>query len=257
MSYNERLNKLIDDSGLKIITISQRCKQQGVDVNPSYISILKNSPDKVASPQVSRAIAKACGAKDPDILVIENYIDKAPDEIKKVFEVMKTVIAEAGLSLLSNDMSDIEKKAIADNISNMQVADFISYVNSQDVGKYKKMYNSNNMQAVVKDGGVSFVAKLSEPQGFPIIDDTMAPLLCKGDKVNIYVYSSADEIKDNDIVAYTENTNKNNIIFRKCMISDDEITMFPLSAKAHITKYKFKDKKINILGKVTRFIRNV
>ncbi len=258
MSYNERLNKLIDESGLKIITISQKCKSLGVDVKPSYISILKNNPEKVASDNVSRALAIACGASDPDILIIENYIDNAPKAMLKTFDVLKEIIIEVSSMFITNELNEAEEQAIKDNISNMAIADFISFVNSNYEKKFKKSANSNNIQVVQNIDDTKFIARLSEPQGFLISDNAMAPIIQKGDKVNIEI-TSLDKLQTGDIVCYYEKSRPKDLIIRKCFFLNEEktiINMCPLSSSAKSHTYRNSD-KIVILGKVTRVIHNI
>lgn len=260
MSYNERLNKLINESGLKIITIAQRCQQLGVDLKPSYISVLKNSPDKVASDKISKAIAIACNASDKDILIIENYIDNAPEALLNTFEIIKDIIISTAEMYMSNDFSDIERKAIKDNMTNMPIVDFISMLNRNEFKtKYKKINSSNSTQIITEDNEIKVISTLAEPQGFIVSDNTMQPTLLKGDKVNLEI-TEISKLNNNDIVCFTEKKNPKKLIYRMCYFMDNKrtvVNMIPLSNIGNAKAINYNMEKITILGKVTRIIRNI
>ena len=91
MPYAITLDRLIKESGMTAKDIAERCKDFGVDVTPSYISMLRN-PDKkrVASDEISIALAKVLGKPD-DYMVIERFSDEAPEQfgnaIKNFYKV--------------------------------------------------------------------------------------------------------------------------------------------------------------------------
>lgn len=260
MSYNERLNQLIDDSGLKLVTIAQRCKSYGVDVQSGYIGILKNSPNKYASDRISQAIAKACGANDENILVIEHYLDIAPDVIIKTLDLIKETMAEILMLVTSNGFTEADKEVIKNSISNMQLADFISFINTDEAKQsYKKSYNSNNVTTIQEDDTTKIINMLSEPLGIQITDDTMQPTLQKGDRVNFEILP-IDDLKNNDIVLFYENKNTKKSICRMVYFLNDEktlVNMIPLSSTGNAKAIVYDINKITIAGKVTRIIRTL
>jgi len=82
MAYTALLNKLIENSGLTVKEIAERCTESGTKITAAYISTLRNSTDNRApSSEVSKALAKVCGAKNENVLVIEAYLDTAPAEL--------------------------------------------------------------------------------------------------------------------------------------------------------------------------------
>ena len=81
MNYKEQLNRLLSNSGLTNKEIVERCKEFGEEITPNYISVLKNQEDKIPSENLSLALAKACNANYEDVLLIQGYIDKAPQPI--------------------------------------------------------------------------------------------------------------------------------------------------------------------------------
>lgn len=88
MNYRELLTELINGSGKTLNAIVKELKADGVEITSNYLSILKNTDNKIASEEVSRAIAKACNAEYEDILVVQGYLDKAPETIRKMLEIV-------------------------------------------------------------------------------------------------------------------------------------------------------------------------
>lgn len=84
MNYTELLNKLIKESNLSNKEIVKRCEEMGTKITPNYLSLLKNDEDRTASDEVSRVLARICGAKSDEILVVQAYLDKAPDIILNI-----------------------------------------------------------------------------------------------------------------------------------------------------------------------------
>lgn len=81
MTYRKLLNKLISESGLTIKEIVAKCKDLGESITPNYLSVLKNQDGKIASDNLSLAIAKACNSKYDQILIVQGYLDRAPQII--------------------------------------------------------------------------------------------------------------------------------------------------------------------------------
>ncbi len=87
MNYTELLNQIIGQSGKMMKDIANECSEKyGVNLTNTYLSNLKTTPGRIASDDISRAIAKACGAKYENILVVQAYLDKAPDVILTFLE---------------------------------------------------------------------------------------------------------------------------------------------------------------------------
>lgn len=101
MNYTELLNELISSSKLTQKQIAEGCKQLGEDVTPSYINVLKNNVGRIPSDEVSRAIAKTCNAPFEDILVVQGYLDKAPDAILDFARSYMHLIKNVMLAALS------------------------------------------------------------------------------------------------------------------------------------------------------------
>lgn len=107
MNYNKLLNQLIDNSGMTLKEIAQTCKEMGESISANYLSVLKTVEDKTASDKVSLAIARACNAKYDNILVVQAYIDKAPQPIMDFFNYAKNTTHAEALLFIENEKSNM------------------------------------------------------------------------------------------------------------------------------------------------------
>lgn len=90
MNYTELLNKLIDESGKMLKDIAAECTEKyNVKLTNNYLSILKTTSGRIPADDISRAIAKACNAPYEEILVVQAYLDKAPQILIDFIETMK------------------------------------------------------------------------------------------------------------------------------------------------------------------------
>lgn len=125
MNYTEMLNKMIDDSGKMLKDICSDCKQYGVDLNPTYLSVIKREPTRIPSQQISRAIAKACGAKYSEVLVVQACLDKAPEALIKFLEGVRELMT-TGLSATTYLMEEQDEVTVELNeIKQSSLAEFI------------------------------------------------------------------------------------------------------------------------------------
>lgn len=105
MAYAKLLNELIEKSGLSTREIAKRCEEQGQPITPSYISILrKESNSRVPSEDMSRVLARVLGA-DEDTLVLEAYLENAPEPLLKVLRGMYTSVMEMTLRAMKVEIS--------------------------------------------------------------------------------------------------------------------------------------------------------
>lgn len=171
MNYTEMLNRIIKKSGLKGVDIVNRCAENGVKFTQNYLSVLRNTEGKIPSDEVSKAIAEACDKNNPDILVVQAYLDKAPDKIinflqtiyDSAMQTTKTMIkkhlSEKNLSVKEYEM---QKKELDREAEKMTLADFIcnsmnDIVNSQIEGYTNgilQYLNENQNQKEELDGYV-------------------------------------------------------------------------------------------------------
>lgn len=123
MNYKEMLNRTIKKSGLKNIELLEKLKEKGVEITPNYLSVLRNSDNKIASEEVSKAIAEVCGAPS-SLLVIQGELDRCNDALKTYIEFTLGTIRGTVETLLSF-MPEELKEAAMERYKTWEDADFI------------------------------------------------------------------------------------------------------------------------------------
>lgn len=83
MSYAKLLTKYINNSKTSLRKVAQICRDEGFPIDHSYISKLKNAKMPPPSAKTSRALANALNG-NPEELVIQGYIENAPNEVKRI-----------------------------------------------------------------------------------------------------------------------------------------------------------------------------
>ncbi|MEA5051387.1 MAG: S24 family peptidase [Oscillospiraceae bacterium] len=237
MPYAQVLNGLIEKSGLSAVEIAKRCGELGQDVSPSYISLLRNEKNnRVASEDISRALSVALNA-DPDLLVLESYLDNAPETIREFVSGVKNMMRDNTVSAIKQIAKTAKTVAIKKQFDGVPMSDFVLY--------FCKEIKKNNVNFERMKG------KAAVDISFPVADDAMSPVLKEGDRVQI---DYTDVCKSGDIVAYSLK-DKDELRYRKLLISGDSYTMLPFNATFPIETYSKDD--IVILGRVAEVGRKI
>ncbi len=255
MPYTELLNRLIVESGLTVKEIADRCRANGQEITPSYISLLRNIDNKrIPSDEMSRALAIACNAKHENILLIESYIDKAPKEIRIALEVFRNAIVASILCSFDNELTHEDMKLFQESLSRKPLADIIIETAAQPPIEYEKgKGGSINLQGSLKDDEINATVQFNSAIGLPVQDDSMFPTLPKGCKTILEIKDLAD-FQNGDILCFAEKGHKE-LMYRKCAFLDDshsKVAMFPINAQYSSGVYSIDD--IAILGKVKQSI---
>ncbi|WP_078382368.1 helix-turn-helix domain-containing protein [Sutcliffiella halmapala] len=91
VNYHELLTQYIEQSGLSLGELSLRLKNVGIEISKSYISKLKNGAKPPASDEINKAIAEVTGG-DPNALIWCAYIEKAPETVKRMIDLLSPVL---------------------------------------------------------------------------------------------------------------------------------------------------------------------
>ena len=86
MSYTKLLSEAITESGLSLREIAKTCTEKGAAVTHSYISQLKTGKQTSPSNEITYALAEVLNL-DANLLMLENYLDNAPDALIKYLEL--------------------------------------------------------------------------------------------------------------------------------------------------------------------------
>ncbi len=240
MSYSETLAKMIKESGLTMKEIADQ-----ISIDPSYLSKLQSGKQSPASDEINEAIAKACKA-DPDVLIFEAYLDKAPEVvirfINRINDSIKDVIIYS-LSLFRETEFLDEYRNHLDNLSHLE------FIN---------MLSSNNSLSLRVDDRLSIELDKEDLRlannpifGIPAKDESMEPLIKKHSLVNIdQVYS---EVEEGDIAVLNTPDSKN--IIRRVFFIDDQVILIPEN-KEYIKEVLSKS-EVEFIGRVYSIVTKI
>lgn len=249
MPYAQLLNTIIENSNLTVKEIAEKCKEFDVDITPAYISTLRNEKtNRTPSDKVSRAITMACNYANKDALIIEAYLDNAPEPIKKFFSIMKQSIAPLTLGAFDNKLTSQQKREFNAVIDEMSMADFIAEFSTQKID-YEKSKGLD--MKIISDDEIKITNEIKQALGFDVADNGMSPLISKGDKVQVSLIKT-EEIKTGDIICYAKKEKPSNQFVRKVVVSKStkEFTFLPINNDFTPEVIKIED--IIIIGKVVR-----
>lgn len=161
MTYTKLLNKLIDDSGLSNKEILEQCESYGMKITPNYLSVLKNNESKVASDELSRVLAKICGAENEELLVVQAYLDKAPqiivDCLSLIFETGKEAMESAfkeNKNKLPEELYSFLYEQSKAKIENLTLAEFIcNYPTMAEMAKEFDIEKERNAENIINIKG--------------------------------------------------------------------------------------------------------
>ena len=187
MSYNQQLNLMIEKSGKSIKEIAIECKEKGIEITQSYIGILKNNKDRIPSEEITTAICEVCNT-DPDILIIEGGLDKAPKRLRDKIEEMR----ECFKTLMLRDIAPKDKKPTEEIINQIPYSTILDGV----IGTIR-----NAISAVENSDKDKVENYLKEITDYEIYHDNLQPILKKGDKFRI-INIPLNRYMSGDILAY-------------------------------------------------------
>lgn len=249
MPYNKLLRNIIASSNLTSSEIIKKCKKDyNVTITEGHFSKILNNHRKPPKEEISRAIAKVCGV-DERLLVLEGYIDKAPKEILEALKIIQYLINTSTLVMSSNlrDLNTEQLEKMRKRLENEPISDTLLLIiddksNTNDLLKS----NLNFSQTLL---GTSIDIKI--PEGIPIKDNGMAPIIESGNRVILDVKNSYNT---SDIVVYK--TNKQNTIKARILTKiNSTFDMIALN-KAYSQEIYNQD-EITIIGKVSQVIKDI
>ncbi|HYE09865.1 MAG TPA: XRE family transcriptional regulator [Patescibacteria group bacterium] len=250
MSYKDTLFNAIEKSKLSLNEIAKRCKEYGVSITYSYISQLRSGKIPAPSNDVSKALAKVCDI-DENILIIEAYLDKAPEIIQEFIKKVRYLENANFKNILNGDApsdpDDIE----------WQIDIFKSYLDKQPLSEYIIEYIKRDDKDIINkelkefdnlsdnDPDPDFISYIS------INDDAMEPIIQKDSMI---LLSDERNYVSGDILAYNIKAS-DEILIRKYLLNDDKITFIPINNKHEIKTYNVDD--VFIIGKVKSIIEDI
>ncbi len=256
MAYTQLLNSIIEQSGLTVKEIAEKCVNMGVDVTPAYISTLRNDKNnRTPSDKVSRALAEACNCQHKNILVVEAYLQNAPQEFNGLMEMLRGLVITSGMSMIENRLTTQDIKEVDEMLKSFPMAELICDMSKEQVmNGIKKGYGSFNLKASKQLDDIKIKQEIT-PIGLPITDNGMSPIIKANDLVTIETLNF-DEYKTGDIVYCFKNGEKKKAFARKIIIYDKkQITLLPINNEYSPEIVSIND--IVIMGKVKKVISTI
>lgn len=246
MSYHETLTNMIKEKGLSLREISKKCEEEyGVDVAPSYISKLQ-SGQAPASDKINRAIALVC-ERDPDELIFEGYMDRAPDVIHKfIGKFTDQILGVIKLQLLSS-MPKEALPIIEHQLSTMKRYDIVRFFLMDSTSAPEQAEN-----AFIISDGQEGVAQLLLPRigVLRMDDDAMYPVINKGEMIQL---DDVESIASGDIVVVVSEDGSHMV--RRYYESGKKVVLSP-DNKAY-ERQTLDKKSLTILGRVKSVTREL
>lgn len=226
MGYYESLAKMINDSGLTLKELSLKCEEYGVKVAPSYISKLQTKKQAPASDEVNTALARACNV-DVDSFLYESYIEKAPEQIKKLHQNIATWLKDY-MKLLSEVNHPNEVSRLLVQMQNQM----------SDYELFKHILSCT-------PSSLSSDESINETIGYnmTMLDDSMEPKIPMGSEIETF---SNKSVKDGDVIVAL--LDDEILVRRFVMIDKDKSVLLPDNYKYKSTVVNIAD--ISIIGKI-------
>ncbi|MHB1421209.1 MAG: LexA family transcriptional regulator [Bacillota bacterium] len=242
MSYHEALAELVKKSGLTLQEIADKCELYGIKkISPSYISKLQSGKQPPASDDVTIALAKACEG-NPDDLLFEGYIEKAPklikDFIRNTTHGMRKFFTACMLPFYPKHMQTFLKSQLK-TTSDREMIQMIAKVGIKQLHLRDLSMEMRRMKR--KDRKTDQF--LRELLGIPMPDDSMAPILPKNSRIVIkdsVTFSSGDIV----LAVLPDDTT----LIRRYISSDNKVILMPENRSYEVETFNAQD--ITVAGKV-------
>ncbi len=247
MPYALVLDKLIKRSNLTVKEIAHKCQTEGANITASYISILrKPNNERTPSEDVSRALEKVLGASE-NTLVMEAYMDTAPEIIKKAVRNLQkravyTMLMATHIPDIENNQNEIVKM-VETELDKQPLAELITKM-AEDV-KIED-YTGLPITATGEQNGEKYSVNLHGALTFPVQDDSMSPTIPQGSMVEI---RHQPAYTDGDIIAFSEK-GKEGIHYRQWSSPIENVAILTAFNSGY-SPIRYDNTKMTILGKVT------
>lgn len=245
MAYSKLLRNAIANTNYTQEEIAKECTKLGVKRNKSQINNMVNGRLAPSNDEISKALAKVCGI-DERLLILENYFDNAPKEIKEVFSTMKYLTFLSTSNALANNIPKEILEELKRQLEEQPLSDFA--IELLDNGKVYIEQHTNGIKVTSEDNQVVLNTGVV---GFPVKDEAMSPILPKGSKVIIEI---KEKYANNDIVILRLKNTKDYLIRRIFYLGSQITLMADNKQFEQITK---NQEDVTILGKVDSLITKI
>lgn len=247
MNYAKLLSDIISESGLSINEVAEKCAEYGEAITASYVSALKNNKKSPPSDKVSRALAKACGQSE-NLLVIQAYIENAPEEFDSIFDEMRnTIISVLKISTLPFAVKN--KKAWKAKFQNLPLSVLI-----QEYSDIKKPKDTAKKPLDAVFNAADNELEIEKAELVIMPDDSMSPIIPQGSEISPEVFFNYKDYQNGDIICYKK-ANCDDVYVRQITFLNGEHTQ--MVASAYNQRFAPEIISVNdilILGKITQIL---
>lgn len=249
MPYSKLLKKIIEDSGYSQKDIIEKCSKEGKNINKTYLSKLINGKTTPPSKEISSILAKVLNTNEK-LLIIEGYLDKAPQEIRTAIINIKKLSIYQAIEFYKNKFAPEYIELLKEEIDNQPLSDFILEFIEQD--KQTRILNEmEKLEMNIDQDQSKIQINFSQPHYFPVTDNAMFPIIPHNSQV---LLKMEEKYVNGDIVA-VKIKKIENILLRQLVYSNDNIILIPLNKEYSTTTYRKED--IMILGKAIKVINDI
>lgn len=251
MSYANFLSNTIKNSGYSLRAIASICeKKYNVKITASYLSRLQQEGNRnPASEKVNIAIAKVCGI-NPDDLIFEADLERAPENVKNIVDLMVNYIKSMYISLMPNiNIKDTkaqeEFESEINKYINMGTREFITEMLNQESLDIENPLEQN-IFIPQEDSELLNEMFMKFTVGIKMLDNSMFPIIKQGAKIELI---KLDEYSNGDIISVQLNDNTN--LIRTYVESGNNVVLIPANQDFETLTVPKKD--IEIKGKVKSY----
>ena len=249
MSYANFLSNTIKNSGYSLRAIASLCeKKYNVKITASYLSRLQQEGNRnPASEKVNIAIAKVCGI-NPDDLIFEADLERAPENVKNVVDLMVNYIKSMYISLIPNvNIKDSKAQEIFDSemnkYINMGTREFITELLNQELDLENPLEKDFSISE--EDNEILNEMFMKFTVGIKMLDNSMFPIIKQGAKLELV---KLEEYYNGDIISVELN---NTNLIRTYVESGNNVVLIPANQDFETLTIPKKD--IEIKGKVKSY----
>ena len=220
--YSKLLTKIIAESDYTAKQVVEKCNELGNRIDATRLSKLQSGKLSAPSSKVSRDLARVCNV-DERLLVLEGYLEKAPQEIIDAFISIKSSIVASALNIFKDNFSKDNLKdfnKIKEELQKEPLADFIVSLIDNGVEQVPISESGINLEAKNKDIKVT----LSQPTTLTVKDNAMFPIIPDGAKVYLKMQ---EKYNNGDILAIKTKDNED-IIIREVLFINNTVILVPL-----------------------------
>jgi len=246
--FGKLLKKLTKDKKLTYKELSNICnKNQGKDfITDGYIKEIANNRKNPPTEEKIKALAKALQTNE-EILLLEAYLDKAPEIIKRLLNNIRDYAFLFTSISLENEFKKTDLDKCFEKLNSQPFADYFA-----DYLKLDNIEFKNNKNFKLSSNGLDFQYNLNDISFIKFPDDSMEPQIFEGDSITL---ERKEGYTNGDILAINIQ-GYNDILYRFIQFNGKTVTLTPLNTKKyHSIAYNRED--INIIGKVSKVMREL